>query len=91
MVKLIKTKLSFTNLDIIIIIIIIIIMVIIIIIINITIVVVVITIIIIMMMMMMLTHSKTILENTVEIEPEPAALDFKTFLNILAVPSKTVF
>ena len=24
-----------------------------------------------------LTHSKTILENTVEIEPQPAALDFK--------------
>ena len=25
----------------------------------------------------MLTHSKTILENTVEIEPQPVALDFK--------------
>ena len=24
-----------------------------------------------------LTHSKTILENTVEIEPQPVALDFK--------------
>ena len=33
-----------------------------------------------------LTHSKTIMENTVEIEPQPAA-----FLNILAVPSRTVF
>ena len=34
-------------------------------------------IIIIIMMMMMLTHSKTILENTVEIKPQPVALDFK--------------
>ena len=25
-----------------------------------------------------LTHSKTIMENTVEIEPQPAALDFKS-------------
>ena len=25
-----------------------------------------------------LTHSKTILENTVEIEPQPVALDFKS-------------
>ena len=33
-----------------------------------------------------LTHSKTILENTVEIEPQPVA-----FLNIPAVPSKTIF
>ena len=30
-----------------------------------------------MMMMMRLTHSKTIRENTVEIEPQPVALDFK--------------
>ena len=34
-----------------------------------------------------LTHSKTILENTVEIEPQPVVLDFKN----LAVPSRTVF
>ena len=34
-----------------------------------------------------LTRSKTILEITVEIEPQQAALDFKN----LAVPSKTVF
>ena len=26
-----------------------------------------------------LAHSKTILENTVEIEPQPVALDFKNF------------
>ena len=38
-----------------------------------------------------LTHSKTILENTVEIEPQLVALDFKNLLNILAVPSKNVF
>ena len=30
-----------------------------------------------MMMMMRVTHSKTIRENTVEIEPQPVALDFK--------------
>ena len=34
-----------------------------------------------------LTHRETILENTVEIEPQPVALEF----NILAVPGKTVF
>ena len=38
-----------------------------------------------------LTQSKTILENTVEIEPQPVALDFKNLLNIIAVPSKAVF
>ena len=38
-----------------------------------------------------LTQSKTILENTVEIKLQPVALDFKNFLNILDVPSKTVF
>ena len=38
-----------------------------------------------------LTHSKTILEINVEIEPQPAALISRTFLNILAIPSKTVF
>ena len=30
-----------------------------------------------MMMMMRVTHSNTIRENTVEIEPQPVALDFK--------------
>ena len=30
-----------------------------------------------MVIVIMLTHSKTILENTVEIEPQPVALDFK--------------
>ena len=34
-------------------------------------------IIIITIMINMLTHRKTILENTVEIEPQPVALDFK--------------
>ena len=51
-------------------------------------------IIIIIIIIIELTHSNTILENTVEIEPqeiEPVALDFRTFLNILAVPSRTVF
>ena len=49
-----------------------IIIIIIIIITNIIIIIIIITIIIIE-----LTHSKTILENTVEIEPQPVALDFK--------------
>ena len=49
-----------------------IIIIVIIIITNIIIIIIVITIIIIE-----LTHSKTILENTVEIEPQPVALDFK--------------
>ena len=44
-------------------------------------------IIIIIIIIIELPHSKTILENTVKIEPQPVALDF----NILAVPSKTVF
>ena len=30
-----------------------------------------------MVMMMILTHTKTILENTVEIQPQPVALDSK--------------
>ena len=34
-------------------------------------------IIIIVFIIIVLTHSKTILENTVEIEPQPVALDFK--------------
>ena len=34
-------------------------------------------IIIIIIMMMMLTHGKTLLENTVEIEPQPVVLYFK--------------
>ena len=33
----------------------------------------------IIFIIIMLTHSKTILENTVEIEPQPVALDFKNF------------
>ena len=37
------------------------------------------TIIIIIIIVVELTHSKTILENTVEIEPQPVALDFKNF------------
>ena len=49
-----------------------IIIIVIIIITNIIIIIIIITIIIIE-----LTHSKTILENTVEIEPQPVALDFK--------------
>ena len=48
---------------------------------HITIIVVVIIIIIIIIIIVIiiieLTHSKTILENTVEIEPQPIALDFK--------------
>ena len=32
---------------------------------------------IILLIIIELTHSKTILENTVEIEPQPVALDFK--------------
>ena len=32
---------------------------------------------IIIVIIIMLTHSKTILENTVEIKPQPVALDFK--------------
>ena len=55
----------------------IIIVIIIIIIVIIIIVVVVVVIIIIIMIIIELTHSKTILENTVEIEPQPVALDFK--------------
>ena len=39
----------------------------------------VIIIIIIIIIVVELTHSKTILENTVEIEPQPVALDFKNF------------
>ena len=34
-------------------------------------------IIIIVIIIIELTHSKTIMENTVEIEPQPVALDFK--------------
>ena len=34
-------------------------------------------IIVIIIIIIELTHSKTILENTVEIEPQPVALDFK--------------
>ena len=34
-------------------------------------------IIIIIIIINMLTHSKTILENTVKIQPQPVALDFK--------------
>ena len=37
-------------------------------------------IIIIIIIIIELTHSKTILENTVEIEPQPVALDFKNLL-----------
>ena len=33
--------------------------------------------IIIIIIIIKLTHSKTILENTVEIEPQPVAIDFK--------------
>ena len=36
------------------------------------------------------THSKTILENTVKIEKQPAALDFKNFSQYSVVPCKTV-
>ena len=53
------------------------IIVIIIIIITITIIIIIIIIVIIIIIIIMLTHSKTILENTVEIEPQPVALDFK--------------
>ena len=38
-----------------------------------------ITFIFIIIIIIELTHSKTILENTVEIEPQPVALDFKNF------------
>ena len=41
------------------------------------IIIIVIIIIIIIIIFIELTHSKTILENTVEIEPQPVALDFK--------------
>ena len=41
------------------------------------IVIVIVIIIIIIIIIIELTHSKTILENTVEIEPQPVALDFK--------------
>ena len=51
----------------------------------------VVVIIIIVFIILELTHSKTILENTVEIEPQPVALDSKNFISILAVASKTVF
>ena len=61
MVKLNKMKLSFTDLDTIYIIFILLLFIIII---NIIIII-------------ELTHSKTILGNTVEIEPQPVALDFK--------------
>ena len=37
------------------------------------------------------THSKATLENTVEIEPQPVALDFNNLSQYLSVPSKTVF
>ena len=40
-------------------------------------VIIIIIIIIITIIIIELTHSKTILENTAEIEPQPAALDFK--------------
>ena len=40
-------------------------------------VVIIIIIVIIIITIIELTHSKTILENTVEIEPQPVALDFK--------------
>ena len=32
---------------------------------------------VVLIIIIMLTHSETILENTVEIEPQPAALDLK--------------
>ena len=38
-----------------------------------------------------LTHGKTILEITVEIEPQPAALDFKSLSQYSSCSSKTVF
>ena len=41
------------------------------------IIIIIIVIIIIIIIFIELTHSKTILENTVEIEPQPVALDFK--------------
>ena len=43
---------------------------------SIIIIIIIITIIIIIIIIIELTHSKTILEITVEIEPQPAALDF---------------
>ena len=58
---------------------IIIITIIIIVVVVVVVVVVVIIIIIIIIIIIGLTHSKTILENTVEIEPQPVALDFKNF------------
>ena len=51
--------------------------VIIVVVIVVVVVVIIITIIIIIIIIIELTHSKTILEITVEIEPQPAALDFK--------------
>ena len=44
---------------------------------NFNIVIIIIIIIIIFIVIIELTHSKTTLENTVEIEPQPVALDFK--------------
>ena len=41
------------------------------------IIIIIVTIIIIIIIITELTHSKTILENTVEIEPQPITLDFK--------------
>ena len=44
-------------------------------------------IIIIIIIIIELTHSKTLLENTVEIEPQPVVLDFKN-LSQYSSPSK---
>ena len=44
-------------------------------------------IIIIIIIIIELTHSKTILENTVEMEPQPVALDFEN-LSQYSSPSK---
>ena len=50
---------------------------IIIIVVIVTIIIIIFVIIIIIYIIIMLTHSKTIIENTVEIEPQPVALDLK--------------
>ena len=72
--------------------IIIIIIIIIIITIIIIIIIIIITIIIIIIIIIELTHNKTILEDTAEIEPQPVALDFESISQyFLAVPSKNVF
>ena len=44
-----------------------------------TIIIIIIVIIIFIIVIIELTHRKTILENTVETEPQPVALDFKPF------------